>query len=70
VVDNNHGTLTIKDSTLHNNPSRGFFYARLPRHLLPQQRPPDRDPLHDQLSRPDAAWPAAGSTGGTSRSGR
>ncbi len=25
-----HGTLTIKDSRLHNNPSRGFFTAGYP----------------------------------------
>jgi len=30
VVDNNHGTLTIKDSRLHNNPSQGFFTPRYP----------------------------------------
>jgi hypothetical protein len=30
VVDKNHGTLTIKDSTLHNNPSLGFFTAGCP----------------------------------------
>jgi hypothetical protein len=30
VADNNHGTLTIKDSTLHNNPCRGFFTAGYP----------------------------------------
>ena len=29
-VDNNHGTLTIKNSTLHNNPSAGFFTAGFP----------------------------------------
>lgn len=30
VVDNNQGTLTIKDSTLHNNPSGEFFTAGYP----------------------------------------
>jgi hypothetical protein len=30
VVDNNHGTLTIKDSTLHHNPSGEFFTAGFP----------------------------------------
>ena len=30
VVDNNHGTLTIKDSTLQHNPSGGFFTAGYP----------------------------------------
>jgi Chlamydia polymorphic membrane protein (Chlamydia_PMP) repeat len=30
VVDNNEGTLTIKDSTLHNNPSGEFFTAGYP----------------------------------------
>jgi hypothetical protein len=30
VVDNNHGTLTIKNSTLHNNPSGEFFTAGFP----------------------------------------
>jgi hypothetical protein len=30
VVDNNHGTLTIKDSTLHHNPSGEFFTASFP----------------------------------------
>ncbi len=30
VVDNNVGTLTIKDSTLHNNPSGEFFTAGYP----------------------------------------
>ena len=30
VVDNNEGTLTIKDSTLHNNPSDEFFTAGYP----------------------------------------
>ena len=30
VVDNNHGTLTIKDSTLHHNPSDEFFTAGFP----------------------------------------
>ena len=30
VVDNNHGTLTIKGSTLHNNPSGEFFTAGYP----------------------------------------
>jgi hypothetical protein len=30
VVDNNHGTLTIKDSTLHHNPSGEFFTADFP----------------------------------------
>jgi len=30
VVDNNQGTLTIKDSTLHNNPSDEFFTAGFP----------------------------------------
>jgi hypothetical protein len=30
VVDNNEGTLTIKDSTLHNNPSGEFFTAGFP----------------------------------------
>jgi hypothetical protein len=30
VVDNNQGTLTIKNSTLHNNPSGEFFTARFP----------------------------------------
>lgn len=31
VVGNNRGTLTIKDSTLQNNPSRGLFTAGDPR---------------------------------------
>jgi hypothetical protein len=30
VVDNNRGTLSIKDSTLHNNPSGEFFTAGFP----------------------------------------
>jgi hypothetical protein len=30
VVDNNQGTLTIKSSTLHNNPSDEFFTAGFP----------------------------------------
>jgi hypothetical protein len=30
VVDNNQGTLTIKNSTLHNNPSDEFFTAGFP----------------------------------------
>jgi hypothetical protein len=30
VVDNNNGTLTIKDSTLHHNPSGEFFTAGFP----------------------------------------
>jgi hypothetical protein len=30
VVDNNEGTLTIKDSTVHNNPSGEFFTAGYP----------------------------------------
>jgi len=30
VVDNNHGTLTIRDSTLHHNPSGEFFTAGFP----------------------------------------
>jgi hypothetical protein len=30
VVDNNQGTLTIRDSTLHNNPSGEFFTAGFP----------------------------------------
>jgi predicted outer membrane repeat protein len=30
VVDNDHGTLTIKDSTLRNNPTRGFFTPGYP----------------------------------------
>jgi hypothetical protein len=30
VVDNNDGTLTIKDSTLHHNPSGEFFTAGFP----------------------------------------
>ena len=30
VVDNNHGTLTIKNSTLHNNPSDEFLTAGFP----------------------------------------
>jgi hypothetical protein len=30
VVDNNQGTLTIKNSTLHNNPSDEFFTASFP----------------------------------------
>jgi hypothetical protein len=30
VSDNNTGTLTIKDSTLHNNPSAGFSTAGFP----------------------------------------
>jgi hypothetical protein len=30
VVDNNHGNLTIKDSTLHHNPSGEFFTAGFP----------------------------------------
>jgi hypothetical protein len=29
-VDNNQGTLTIKNSTLHNNPSGKFFTAGFP----------------------------------------
>jgi hypothetical protein len=30
VVDNDHGTLTIQSSTLHNNPSGEFFTAGFP----------------------------------------
>jgi hypothetical protein len=30
VVDNNRGTLTIKDSALRHNPSGQFFTARYP----------------------------------------
>jgi hypothetical protein len=30
VVDNNHGTLTINHSTLHHNPSLGFFTPGYP----------------------------------------
>jgi hypothetical protein len=30
VVDNNEGTLTIRNSTLHNNPSDEFFTADFP----------------------------------------
>jgi hypothetical protein len=30
VVDNNHGALTIKNSTLHHNPSLGFFTPGFP----------------------------------------
>ena len=50
VVDNNHGTLTIKDSTLHRQPERRVLHGRLPGIFFHSSGHPDRDQLHHQLT--------------------
>ena len=51
VSNDRTGTMRIESSTLRGNPSAGFETAGLPGHLLPRRRQPDRDWLHDRMTK-------------------